>query len=1653
MAATMSQKPSGQSSMGKKKRKHRRAIPSRPAKVMIASVYAGLAALVRLAERRVTNDPKVVELFHGIEQRWKDARTEYKKLKETGILDFSQILSIEHIMRKNYLGMLWQTTKHYGNTEMKRVYNWRQGTIGPLNSLLNYAGAILRSIAFKYYSFPKPSYYQVREYTDGTVKIMHKSTARKFPPEKDVKVYWVAAYPGNSKTPLFRVRHSTLPEMDFVDMIRAHVIELVRQCFIYNVPRKASQLYIRLFIYRLQPFLDWVYTDGATGRSKFWPEADQVLREIVLEVRTLYGGKLGYTPRLTHQIDTGRSYGSTLLDLVTQAQVGWKRNPTDAMEKTILGLLALVGFWTDKKDKTRLSISPESNHLMDPILKLLKKMGREMNKVTIQKTSTKPYLKDADVKEVYDKMLKMTQREGNDWHRVLFGDMYHPSSLRQAIFAGDNFLDETSDILIAAEVPILSPFGSGKADLVVFVRRIVSGEIIWTPIMVIDVKTKAGIDWSIIGKKPRSKKEDSRIPSFDVWKRKLTSSEWGKIIKSTPSSTELEQLDRYEYGLVSGYSDMMKRDREAPKNLWKAIMIIDPDEDQETLFHLLPGLIKSVIAEMKKGLDKSEPRTLFRPRLKGISRKFQHKSGIILVQSKGPRQLLERTVPLKHVFEEDPFAERDKEKRINDQIYVALYLTVASADSSGESAAWIARNWHLLHHLNDLRKKLEGQRQIIWLDLAGELADPLVRNQRLRLIGDQRPKNVSRRKMDTLQELVDSIDFEDLSETLGTYFFQDPQSGIKELETQVKEVFQKISDERSIIVVDGWSQIRDIIPSHLDSLVRTLENRILEWLPKKNMEIIWLDRPAPLPIASATYQLHRVTPLPHDSPRRQLIDEVIWNLPSSPRNLGWRTPRREDIRIIAKDLPTKSDAYVVPFGVPHLKGWAKRFRADSKKERKVSEEKVIGADTKACGRMFSSSSDYVVIGQDSEEVILNDIYQLVPSLRRTRDKSNHTDVDSEVKAKGATRSSAVPDYEVKPEGLKRAKRSIEGLWSRSVLVQNDMHQRRGRPGTYSTTSEVTRSKIRRPMSGPETISRTSRRPPLVRSTPVEEIDTEHTRHNEIVGLFQTSEFLIRKFDYDNDQKWYSVLEKTIEKCNSYFDNHLTSTKTLELLMKLYETREISMDLWKDLSSERAFIEWKRFPNSDVQKIIREQPDLMTRYGNALFLLVQSVILKGKSKDWRQYATTLWRAISDWQWVFMGFTPRNDIENLARHRFDATALWSNLLWRVKQLSSGPAASRLYESFRFGHIIPIDRDRDWIVFQAKALSSKMMAGLRTDRSRTLAMKGSYDTVQDISTLGDIAEDILDDEYRERIPLVITRFEDNDIIWCENPSSDDEREWNALGIFKYKVSRERRIAPIKEFTFWKIPYKIIRRITPLEGITFPEYIKESVDDTLRLIVDSSKKVTSVKVSVSIDEKKERYIVTLKDGMDGVIESLEFERTDEVIGFLRNPILTGGYYHTEDGVMYSWDVVTDITYCKIETENGEVHISFLSPLVQDSSFLNGKYILPKTAKDVLETELGKDVLIVAIPDMERYRKNWDKCWSVLFLKTDVGNRIRSLAKVFMKIETVARLFECEQIINLDNGVRHTTTIAVSKLDEVRLASEWIKYPRLKGYLSARGY
>ncbi|MGY5874686.1 MAG: hypothetical protein RTU30_02975, partial [Candidatus Thorarchaeota archaeon] len=158
--------------------------------VLASAIFTGLSSLVRLAERRANH--RTNSFNRSIEKIWKEACHRRGSTQKHNPRDFSDIQNVESNLRQLFLKMVWYSTKSYGNKEVKRVYDWRDGTVGPLNALLNFTGSVLRELSVTRYPFPTPRFFQIREYHDGSQKILVQRVAESSPDNSVKKSYWRA---------------------------------------------------------------------------------------------------------------------------------------------------------------------------------------------------------------------------------------------------------------------------------------------------------------------------------------------------------------------------------------------------------------------------------------------------------------------------------------------------------------------------------------------------------------------------------------------------------------------------------------------------------------------------------------------------------------------------------------------------------------------------------------------------------------------------------------------------------------------------------------------------------------------------------------------------------------------------------------------------------------------------------------------------------------------------------------------------------------------------------------------------------------------------------------------------------------------------------------------------------------------------------------------------------------------------------------------------------------------------------------------------------------------------------------------------------------------------------------------------------------------
>ena len=141
---------------------------------------------------------------------------------------------------------------------------------------------------------------------------------------------------------------------------------------------------------------------------------------------------------------------------------------------------------------------------------------------------------------------------------------------------------------------------------------------------------------------------------------------------------------------------------------------------------------------------------------------------------------------------------------------------------------------------------------------------------------------------------------------------------------------------------------------------------------------------------SEIYQRPCLSPLSYDSPRRHFVDEIIWNLPTSPQRTGWMAPEYDDCRVIVQDLPVENNPWATIVRVPYLKGWNLKFRTDISKGPTIRMDEFSGAlnqKENMFGRSFYGASIQVrndSISREHLDSMKYDALSLIPSLCRPR---------------------------------------------------------------------------------------------------------------------------------------------------------------------------------------------------------------------------------------------------------------------------------------------------------------------------------------------------------------------------------------------------------------------------------------------------------------------------------------------------------------------------------------------------------------------------------------------------------------------------------------------------------------------------------------------
>ena len=614
--------------------------------------------------------------------------------------------------------------------------------------------------------------------------------------------------------------------------------------------------------------------------------------------------------------------------------------------------------------------------------------------------------------------------------------------------------------------------------------------------LILEIKTKTGFNFNLYGKKPRTKKPIVFVPVLNALRRSLTEPEWNATTGSVPPQIHLDQLDAYEEALLSEYNALIG-DVIDMKQLWKGVVTLDVTQD----FSSTKSAFDQLVEQLADRILSRE----FNGQWKSL--KFEDTSSdepapriaITMTPATGDISVLKSITPPISVNMENPFRER-----VEDDVFFSQYISVPSPTSSGKSAAWLAKNWHLLNHLSELEESTSNC-IFFWIDLLGDYPTEKLTEMRFGLDTLRKKNLITKSEYVRLSGLLTRIRFTSIREETDNFLFDNDSTGIEKVRDMILKTTDSTNKNR-IVVVDGWSDLEKMLPTTYRNNLLVLEMALLQILKETAQEVIWVDSGVAHPQMNKAYQRSCVTPLFYTSPRKLVVDEILWNLPTSPRKMGWVSPQYDDSRVIIQDLPTTHPPWTTVIHVPLLKGLTKKFRGAMIKDPVNAAAEYLGnlnQQQSMYGRSIKGTSiqvRYDAIGKESLDTVKEQALTLIPSLRRLK---QHEDTSEEVSEGWAVSDYPVDSGTIQPSLMSRLQLDV-------IQPLPNPHRSSTSKEIYVYAEDITRGWIHKTPTEDDDVSLViSRRAPHAYSRIRSNIDTLATRRREIQRIATAAKYLAR----------------------------------------------------------------------------------------------------------------------------------------------------------------------------------------------------------------------------------------------------------------------------------------------------------------------------------------------------------------------------------------------------------------------------------------------------------------------------------------------------------------------------------------------------------------
>ena len=1480
--------------------------PSNPAKILTTAFQMAMSATLALAKDRATG--KTHPLYYGQGNRikgmariWREAKEEYKNTVLGGAPDAWKLLKVEKDIRRNFSRIMLKTSVKYGNRETKRTRR-NEGNQEYLNQLWDYAGSRIRDVIKERFVFPKSG---IITLSNGKLGI---------------------GYPGSTKTPIYPLRHNHLPELDFGDMIRSHLVELVRQCLKYGVPRRMAMKYVDELIDRLLPFMDYVYTERNTGRSNFIRGGIQELRAVVNQIRTQFGTRNGRPQSITSAIAESLEDGTAKNEIsltepeeIEETAEEWV--PSDDPHYS----------FGNPVDEAEAAAEDQLKSLFDQMIARSKKeriieWGDSIKRLRSLIMNGK--LTEDDARELLRKATEESRRVGIRFHRFISRYFPSPFKLSAAVYHGDEMACDRSGMLLTSELHVAS--GRGRADLVLMRRKSLFRVddsppiIVYEPCMVVDLKTRSSFDVDIYGVESKSKSEENTVNEFVLERRMMTEENWNRVIASPVSKADSAQLQAYSDAILSEYRRVMRRDTLAPTDLLKVIIVVDSKEDWGKMREMiLPLILETYQRASNNDLTTGD---VLRPSESGRPLRMALK----VLSSTISASVVQ---PIDYVEQFDPF-----KNRVDDKKEFILYLSVSGRGSPSQSASVIAARWHGLQYIHSLARNRAGN--VIWFDLTGEYGDSVLARQRLRLSEQSAAvRRFYRRRVQMI----------DLSSVVRAYLHE--EATVKELKAKVEPVLK--NTRKPIVVVTGWDFQRRGTPDPLLGALNEFARLLISEAPA-GCKMVWFARPVPLAQNSALYETRCVAPFYRNTHWERYVDEIVWNLPMPPRRLGALASADYHTRILVVERHDEKTPKTALVHVEVLKGWGEDFRSGGQRPHR---------ETYSIGPAVSS----VKFTRTYTEDDIRDAMTLVPHFWSKQSPEEEWLGES---------------YEIESVHLNDAPVENPGLPDRlrfRFYQYKDRIESDGRIKRLLPMDMINRTREYRTMKLGVKAPERSTKPPSEALLSVRHVNNRSIAWMELRALSDTIGFLHRTQKSSDEwkdllQRIGDALEIEEEKVSTIGSDELMNR--LRLVRQTLETSDLSKTLWKRLWPVRS-----KTPTSldsdqrgHIERIKAAHPDLLLITGNHLFILILAALGVGQSVVHTDSLESLWSYVAPWHLMGLGFRVSYPKSHLTGNSvLDRQKLLPRLRQRAAQLNAMLETMNSVSDVRFGQLIVPTTSGDassvmlWLVFQRRPGGQEMNAALLTSRGvdsalpppallKALVSEKTYWSESDISRLSKHAAVA---RRTTGIPIMIARHRDLQAIWI----LDGERGiWSPVGRMDYTTRRVEDVTLVRTITMREEP---LLEAIPIHDVRrLPSYLKDPIDVAMLIVDRGLGGCRSVKCFVSLNHDESMYSIVFADSDNRPAEDgqgplqLLVNRTADLLELLRRPD-----YECEPVVVESerliWNRFRDIEYTN--------DVAVIRPWVERKNpFGQLAFALPPTAGDLMLAERDVDL------ELEVYHDPW---------------------------------------------------------------------------------